>query len=208
MNTVDRAQLAGQMRQELDATVEDRINRLVEIDHQRIIGGHHFAAASSEVILTYRDGHFISTVMASQAVNEGILRFVAERNDVPLHEATPQSLLGRIARGFWRFETQRRARPLVEVLEDLLCADILTPACGAAAHRIIRRFRNDVHHMNPTVANVPFPELARRNVMDLCAIEREVFGADFSEGRLVPRQPKYWDIQEDSTVPVFLRIEP
>ena len=49
---------------------------------QGIIGDHHFAKASSECIGLYRDGYLFSAVMVSQAVAEGIWRFVLERNQI------------------------------------------------------------------------------------------------------------------------------
>ena len=209
MNDAERAMLADSMRQELENTLQAGIGRLVDLNHQRIIGGHHFAEASSEAIRVYRDGHFISAVMVSQAVNEGIIRFVAERNSVPLHEVVPLSFLRRMISwlSMRRPKDVSRTRSLTELLAELIEAGILTPSGGEAVNRIIGSFRNDVHHMNPTVAKISFPELAKRNMEDLGAIEREIFGTDLKEGRLVPKQPIYWDIQEDGTVPVFLRAE-
>ena len=101
----------------------------------------------------------------------------------------------------------QRPKSKTKSLTELLDAEILTPNGGEAANWIIGSFRNDVHHMNPTVAKIPFRELAKRNMEDLGTIEREIFGVDFAEGRLVPKQPVYWDIREDGTVPVFLRAE-
>ncbi len=72
------------LRQEFEGSLDDGVARYLEIDHQSIIGNHHFAAASLECIHLYRDGHFISTVMVTQAINEAILRFIAERNNIPL----------------------------------------------------------------------------------------------------------------------------
>ena len=60
--------------------------------------------------------------------------------------------------------------------------------------------------MNPTVAKVPFVELAKENLQNLALIEKEIFGVEFDNGKLVPKQPKYWDIQGDGAVPVFLRL--
>ena len=59
-----------------------RVDRLLEIDKQGIIGDHHFARASSECIDLYSNGHFIATVMVTQSVNEGIIKFVADRNQI------------------------------------------------------------------------------------------------------------------------------
>ena len=34
-------------------------------------------------LISTEDGHFIATVMTTQAVNEGIFKFVADRNNIP-----------------------------------------------------------------------------------------------------------------------------
>jgi hypothetical protein len=78
--------------------------------------------------------------------------------------------------------------------------------CADASERIWRSFRNDVHHMNPKVASIPFKQLAKQNLQALAAVEREIFGVNIEQGKLVPKQPKYWDVQKDGTVPVFLRL--
>ena len=79
---IRRFRLIDQFSQIDEQTREARVDRLLEIDKQGIIGNQHFARASAECIDLYRDGHFISTVMVTQAVNEGILKFVADRNQI------------------------------------------------------------------------------------------------------------------------------
>ena len=79
---IRRTQLIDEFSQVDDLTREARVERYLEVDRQRIIGNHHFAHASTECIHLYRDGHFIATVMTTQAVNEGIIKFVAERNNI------------------------------------------------------------------------------------------------------------------------------
>lgn len=182
LHRVRRTQLAESLRQTFDQTLDARIDRQLEIDRQDIIGNHHFAGASSECLDLYRDGYFISTVMMTQAVNEGILKFVAERNEVA-----------------------RQMCP--RLLEELHRKSIISADCARASTRIWESFRNDVHHMNPGVVKVPFPELAKQNLQDLAVVESDVFGVDIKEGHLVPKKPKHWDIQQDGTVPVFLRME-
>ena len=61
--------------------------------------------------------------------------------------------------------------------------------------------------MNPKVADIPFPELARRNIDDLATIEREIFAYNINDGKFSPAQSKYWDLNPDGTVPVYLRLE-
>lgn len=170
------------LQAELESTIEKKVERYLEIDHQGIIGNHHFARASSECIDLYRDGYFISAVMVSQAVNEGIIKFIAEKNGIT-HEGFSERIKEFVSRG------------------------IISSECATATTKIWRSFRNDVHHMNPKVDSIPFQELAKSNLQNLAVIEKEIFGADFKDGKLVPHQAQYWDIGNDGTAPVFLRLE-
>jgi hypothetical protein len=176
-----REDLKKGMRQVLEQTIEERVERYLEVAHQGIIPNHHFAAASSECIDRYRDGYSLSAVMVSQAVTEGIWRLVLERNQV-------------------QADRDRSALATILVERGTLSAD-----CAEAFGRIWRSFRNDVHHMNPSVERVQFRELARRNLIDLATIEREIFAVSFDNGKLVPIQPRYWDLQAGGTTSVFLR---
>ena len=176
-----REDLKRGMREVFDQTLDERVERYLEVAHQGIIPNHHFAAASSECIDLYRDGYSLSAVMVSQAVTEGIWRFVLERNQV---EAD-------------------RDRPALAV--TLVERKVLTAQCAETFARIWRSFRNDVHHMNPSVSAVPFRELARRNLIDLATIEREIFAVTFDNGKLAPVQPRYWDLQPGGMTSVFLR---
>ena len=58
--------------------------------------------------------------------------------------------------------------------------------------------------MNPPVGKIDFPALAKKNIQSLSVVEREIFDVDVDEGKIVPIQPKYWDINPDGTVPVYL----
>ena len=178
---VRRAQLRDELRQTDEQTRDARVERYLEINHQGIIGAHHFAAASSECINIYRDGHFIATVMATQAVNEAILKFLKERN------------------GLCCFKHE-------DLMKTLRQKDIITQNCAAASEQIWGSFRNDVHHLNPKVSTIPFPVLAKTNLQSLAVVEGEIFGVDVIDGRLHPKQSRYWDIQNDGTVPVYLRL--
>ena len=112
---------------------------------------------------------------------EGILKFLAERNGIN--------------------ETEHS-----ELMENFKCRNLISAECATASEKIWMSFRNDVHHMNPKVASIPFQQLAKSNLQALAIVEREVFGVDIKDGKLVPKQPKYWDVQKDGTAPVFLRL--
>lgn len=171
------------LRAEFECSLDQRVDRYLDVQHHGIIPNHHFAEASAECLKLYRDAYFLSTVMVSQSVAEGIFRFVVERNGIQLDCDRPD---------------------MCKVLVD---RGIITGDCEAAFVRIWRSFRNDVHHMNPKVAQVPFRELARQNIADLACIEREVFAYRVNEGKLAPVHAKYWDLQPDESIPVFLRLE-
>jgi len=177
-----REYLKQAMQDDLHRSIDERVNRYLEIVYQWVIPAHHFAQASAECIYVYRDGYFLTVLMASQSVTEGLWRFVLERNTI-------------------QYNADREAQA-----NDLVQRAILSRQCADSFGRIFHSFRNDVHHMNPSVTAVPFRELARRNLMDLATIEREIFAVTIgSPGRLVPVQRQYWDIGTDGTTSVFLR---
>jgi len=121
--------------------------------------------------------------MVSQAVNEGIFKFVVERNAIP------------------------RTGSLPDGVSTLVDHGIISRECGDAFDRIWRSFRNDVHHMNPSVVLIPFDSVAKSNLADLGLIEGEIFATAFDAGRLVPVQRKYWDLGADGLAQVFLRLD-
>jgi hypothetical protein len=133
-----RQMLKGSLFSQLEQTVDQRIDRYMEIDHQGIIGNHHFASASLECLNLYRDGYFISAVMVSQAVNEGIVKFVAERNGI------------------------KEKKEHSDLMKEFVKQQIMSSNCAQASKKIWRSFRNDVHHMNPKVAKIPFKEIAKK----------------------------------------------
>lgn len=50
--------------------------------------------------------------------------------------------------------------------------------------------------------------MAYEKILLLNQIESEIFKFSISdEGNLIPDNKKYWDINKDGTVPVFLKIE-
>lgn len=177
-----RKNLTRQFARNDERTREERVERSLEVDRQRLIRSDYFANASTECIDLYTHGFFIATVMTTQAVNEGILKFVAERNNIQYGNMT-----------------------LSDLLSTLAAQDILSQDCFNASEEIRHSYRNDVHHMNPPVAQINFPELAKKNIHNLAVIEREIWGTDFDNGKVIPIQPKYWDINPDGTIPVNLR---
>ncbi len=172
-----------------NSSIEARVDRYLDIEHQWIIGNHHFAMASSECINVYRDSHFIAAVMMSHSINEGIIEFVTDRGKLSRHKS------------------DGNAKSIDELINELEQQKTISKACADAARGIYGSYRNDIHHMSPKVGSIDFCSLARENLKRLAMIEGEIFGADVIEGRLKPHHPIYWDLNADGTVSAFLRLE-
>ncbi|MYB93774.1 hypothetical protein F4054_17005 [Candidatus Poribacteria bacterium] len=177
-----RRGLIDQFKQIDEQTREVRADRNLEVDRQRLIGSHHFSRASTECIDLYTHGFFIATVMTTQAVNEGIIKFVAARNNL-----------------------NQKNMNHTDLLKTLKDKRIISKACFEVSEQIRGSYRNDVHHMNPPVAKIDFPKLAKKNIQNLAVIEREIWATNFRNGKMIPIQPKYWDTNPDGTITVNLR---
>ncbi len=192
MNTSEvmkRSTVKESIESQCRSFIKEKIDRYLEIEHQGIIGGHYFAPASSECIYLYRDGYFIGAVMMSHSINEGIIKFVAERNDIKRHK------------------TDGTTKTIAELIEEFTENSIISDTCADASMRIWNSYRADIHHMNPSVAKIDFEKLAKQNLKRLSAIEKEIFDFKLSNGAIVPKQPRYWDIKADGTAEVFLRLD-
>jgi hypothetical protein len=166
-------------------SLEERVERYLAVEKQLIIAHHHFARASSECIDLYRDGYFTSCIMLTQAVAEGIVKLVAERNDIQ------------------QKERERRENFVRRLNENNLVSSDFANAFVC----ISKSFRNDFHHMNPKVATIDVASLAEKNIMHLAVLEREIFGFDYGpDGTIVLKQPKYWDI-DSSSIRSYVRFD-
>jgi hypothetical protein len=176
--------LKRSIQSELESTIEARIDRYLSVNHQWFIANHHFAHASRECLLLFRDGYFTSCIMVAQALSDGILKFVAERNNLQQAE-------------------KERKQAFAKRMQE---SGIVSEAFTKALDQIQGSYRNDFHHMNPPVATVNLEELARRNIMDLAVIEREIFECSVGpDGKFVLKNPQYWDLQPDGSVPAYVR---
>lgn len=187
--TMKRIRARESIEAHYQSLIDEKIDRYLEIEHQGIIGGHFFAPASSECIYLYRDGYFIGAVMMSHAISEGIIKFVADRN------------------GIQKNKTDGTALTIEELINELTQKKIISTDCGNASMKIWKSYRNDVHHMNPTVAKIDFRKLAQQNLKHLSIIEKEIFDFKTNNGAIIPTNPKYWDIKKDGTVSGFLRLD-
>ena len=187
---IKRQQTKDNLVSDFSASIDERVDRYLDIEHQWIIGNHHFAAASSECINVYRDGHFIAAVMMSHSINEGIIEFVTDRVKLPKHKS------------------DGKTKSIEDLIGELEHQKTISKACADAARGIYGSYRNDIHHMSPKVGSIDFCSLARENLKRLAIIEGGIFGADImAGGELRPHNPIFWDLNADGTVSAFLRLE-
>ena len=184
-----RIQLKENIESQCKGSIEEKITRYLEIEHQGIIGGHYFAKVSAECIYLYRDGYFIGAVMMSHAINEGIIKFIAERNNIERHKEDGTT------------------KTIKELIDEFKTKNIISQNCADASIKIWESFRADIQHMNPKIAEIQFQKLAQQNLKCLSTIEKEIFGHGYNKGAMVLHQPKYWDISKDDTTSAFLRLQ-
>lgn len=172
--------IESHLRRRFEADLEARVRRTQELTYQRVIGGHYFAAASTQCLELYRDGYMLGCIMCSQALLEAVLKFVAQRNQM------------------------NYKKEVEDLIADLEAKGILNSK-ALDATKLAWRHRNDFHHLNPGVSAIDLEAKAKECVEATCVLEEEIFGASFVAGALRPKNPIYWDISSDGTAPVFLR---
>ncbi len=157
--------------------LREQIKRCLEVDHNPIIGSQYFSAFSLECFQTYRAGLFRACVMLTQSVCEGLIRFVAIRNQIQI---------------------KKREKSL-SILKKLICQKLITDEAEEAAKAILNESdRNELHHMNPEISKIEdWHQHAKQHLRNLTTIEYWVFGYNLKEGVLYPHYPQHWDSGDD-----------
>lgn len=180
---IERAQIKDTLEQEFSLTLEQRVERYLELRPHGIIPNSHFAAVSAEVHNLYRDGHFYGTISLTQAVAEALVRFLCTKNGWDSSQDYKENV------------KQLKNRGKISV--------------GIAALFIkIWKGRNNYHHLNPGIEQdrQRLKLLAKEKLESLKEIEEDLFGYTANEGKLIPKNPKYWDTKGNK-VSVFLRFD-
>lgn len=182
---IQRQQLADSLKQDILATLDERISRYQELDFIKITPNAHFASVSAECILLYRDGYFLACIALCQAVSEAIVRLMCERS---------------------KFTSI--SNDYEKNVENLQKRNI-KPDCNQLFKEIWAG-RPDYHHLNPGIPTEKskLQEIARSKIATLHKIESTVFEFTIKDSAILPKYPKYWDINKDGLMNVFLRLEP
>ena len=181
---IQQKQVEESIKQEFEGSLSARVARYLQVKPHPIISNMHFAAASAECALLFRDGHFYGCIALTQAVAEALVKFLCQRSS-------------------WKptkkFETNIEKLSARSIISDELKESFLT----------IWKDRDDYHHLNPNVETDRrrLEELAMEKARLLVSVESEVFAFTIVDDKLVPKHTKYWDITDDQAS-VFLRLEP
>jgi hypothetical protein len=179
---------------ENDKILREKIKRRLEVDYNSMIGSQYFSVFSLSTIISYHAASifhpaylfFIQCTSGIHPLNEAIIKFVAERNQIEKTERIPR------------------------ILEKLVSKNSISNACAKSSEAIYESYRNDIHHLNPGVDKIKdWHDFARRNFRNIATIEHDVFGYRKKGGIVSLNYPQYWDYGYDSTnkPDYHLRIE-
>ena len=159
-----------------DEKLRKLLERRLEITPTPVVAEHHFPESYVECVQTYYSGYFIACTMMAQSFNEGIINFVARRNNLELGK-----------------------RPKVTTTIDKLRKHATVPhgviqAAEAISNSPSASSRNDIRHMNEGISNVEdWHKQANKNLRGLTIVESYVFGYDIEGTDFLPHFEKYWD---------------
>lgn len=159
------------LRQRFEQTLQNRVQRRQSAPVHAAIPSEWFAAATRECRDLYVDGHFYGAICLTQAVAEGISKFLTSRNG---HRETGH-------------QNSRNAM--------LVKRGVLSREAYRAFKVIEGGDRNDYHHLNATIETdlEKLEVRARECVRSLFEIQIEVFAFSVGEGgTLVVVNPQYW----------------
>lgn len=168
-----------------DKILRDKIERRLEVDYNSMIGSQYFSVFSLSTIQCYHEAStyhpksllFMACVLSTHPLNEAIIKFVAKRNQIKQTESIPK------------------------LLEQLVSKNAISDACAVSSEAIYKSYRNDLHHLNPSVSKIKgdWDDFARRNFRNIATIEHNIFGYRKKGDTLFLNYPQYWDYGYDST---------
>jgi len=183
-NLIQKKQLEENLRSEFEATIKDRVGRYLEVKPHEIIPNTHFSQVSTQISALFRDGQFYGCIALSQAVGEALVRYMCQKNKFKPAKTFENNL-----------DKLYKRRFLSTTVKDQLTE--------------LWNGRDDYHHLNSNILQDRYKlqDLAREKAHLLTEIEKSVFEYTVNMGKLAPKHPQYWDIDSQSQVQAFLRLE-
>ncbi|MDP2853422.1 MAG: hypothetical protein Q8O28_04145 [Smithellaceae bacterium] len=172
------------IKQEFEQTLSARVERYLRVKPHGIVPLTEFAPVSAECTLLFRDGHYYGSIALSQAVGETIVKFLCDKNGWKPKKSFEENVA--------KLETR-------QFMSESIKTKFLS----------LWGKRDDYHHLNPSIETdrQKLEVLAYEKVSLLKQIESEVFKFPIVDGRLVPENSKYWNLQPNGTAQVFLRLD-
>ena len=166
--------------------LRERIKRHLEIDYAKFTCPLHLTNPIAECIETYRSGLFIACTMMTQSINDGILQFVIERNNIK----------------------RECKESLLTTNDKLNRKNLLTYMAVEASKAIYGSYRNAIHHMRPDITAIrDWHELAKKNLRNLAIVESCVFGFAEVDGGMRLDFPQHWDNVGENQIQVWSRFD-
>ena len=180
------------LRRRFEFELEAMSTRYQRAKLHRFIPAGFFSAGSRECRDLYVSGNFYGAIVLTQAVAEGLGKFLADKNGLPMKDdpRAQASALRHRPNGALVSETAWKAFARIR---------------GAPAED-----RNDFHHFNPSVpqATATLEARALECIDALYKIESEVFAVDMSSpGTVRPVHGQYWEYLDGQSVLVNFRAE-
>ncbi len=181
--TIQKIYSKDSIKQEFEQTLSSRVERYLKVKPHGIVPFTVFAPVSAESTLLFRDGHFYGCIALSQAVAEAITKFLCQKNGWKPKKNFEENVKKLQVRKFISEDIKNK---LLQIWEK----------------------RDDYHHLNATIETdrKKLEDLAYDKILLLKEIESEVFKFSIVDGKIVPKNRKYWDLRENGTAPVFLKL--
>ena len=155
-----------------DKQLRKLLERRLEISLHPIVAERHFSESYMESIKAYYSGHFIACTMMTHPINEGIIKFLVEKNSVQ------------------GCSNQKRLKT-IDLLKDI---GLLTDYAAEASKEIYNSHRDDIHHMNKEISQIKdWHKQANQNLRNLTIVTSCVFGYDIDGPIFRPHFPNNWD---------------
>lgn len=165
----EKMMLIHDLRKECEYTLQERAERYLMVKPHPITPYKHFSHASSELSLLFRDGHFYACIALTQAVTEGLVRFLCGVHSGNASEKYEDNLNSLCNKGHISKEMKK-------------------------SFKRIWKYRNDFHHMNPAIEKnrIKLEKIALEKLRLFNKVERELFSFAIVKGKLIPNYPDYW----------------
>ena len=183
-NLIQQKLLEDSIKQENEQTLSLRAQRYLKVKPHGIVPYTQFAPVSAECTLLFRDGHYYGCITLAQSVAEAIVRFLCQKNSCKAEKVFEKNIDKLLNR---RFISEKLKNNFLKIWEN----------------------RDDYHHLNSNieVQRIKLEKISYEKVLLLKEIESEIFKFSLKNGKLIPENKKYWELQKNGTIPVFLKLE-